>query len=95
MSPKVVNKPLRFTASMLGDIGFSVNDFFIAPMVSAGWFYQTDNESTAPSGMNLTFFYRFMEINLGDVGGGKNGKLRPALGFKIGYIFKGFLTPKN
>ena len=95
MSPKVKDKPLRFTASMLGDIGFSVNDFFMAPAVSAGLFYQTDNDSTAPSGINFTFFYRLMEINLSDVGGGKNGKLRPALGFKIGYIFKGFLTPTD
>jgi len=95
MSPKVQNKPLRFTASMLGDIGFSVNDFLMAPVVSAGLFYQTDNDSDAPSGMNFTFFYRLMEINLSDVGGGKSGKLQPALGFKIGYIFKGFWTPKD
>lgn len=95
MSPKVKNKPLRFTASMLGDIGFSVNDFFMAPVVSAGLFYQADNDSTAPSGMNFTFFYRLMEINLSDAGGGKSGKLQPALGFKIGCIFKGFWTPAD
>ena len=95
MSPKVQSKPLRFTASVLGDIGLAAGDFFMAPVVSAGLFYQTDNGSDAPSGINLTFFYRLTEITLNDLGGGKSGKLRPALGFKIGYIFQGFWTQKG
>ncbi|MCX5785273.1 MAG: hypothetical protein NTX59_06260 [Elusimicrobia bacterium] len=95
MSPKIQTKPLRFTASALGDIGLAAGDFFMAPVVSAGLFYQTDNGSDAPSGINFTFFYRFTEISLSDMGGGTSGKLRPALGFKIGYIFKGFWTQKE
>jgi hypothetical protein len=29
------------------------------------------------------------------VGGGKNGTLKPAISFKVGYIFEGFWTTKE
>lgn len=95
MSPKVENKPVRFTASALGDLGLAGTDFFIAPVISAGLFYQTDKNSETPSGLNFTLFYRLTEIDISDVGGGKAGRLQPALGFKIGYIFEGFWTTKD
>ncbi|OQA07486.1 MAG: hypothetical protein BWY65_01861 [Firmicutes bacterium ADurb.Bin373] len=36
-----------------------------------------------------------IHLDLDTVGGGKAGTLKPALGFKIGYIFEGFWTVKE
>ena len=94
MTPKVEKKPLRFTASVLGDFGLS-NNFFMAPVISAGLLYTTEEAAGTPTGLTFNVFYRPTEIDLDDVGGGKSGRLQPAFGFKVGYIFKGFWTTKE
>ena len=94
-SPQVENKPLRFTASALGDFGLAGTDLFMAPVIGAGLFYQTGPQGETPSGLNFTLFYRLTEISISDVGGGKAGRLQPGLGFRIGYIFEGFWTTKE
>jgi len=94
MTPKVENKPLRFTASVFGDFGLS-NNFFMAPVISAGLLYTTEETTATPTGLTFSIFYRPTEIDLDDVGGGKNGRLQPALGFKVGYVFEGFWTSKD
>ena len=94
MTPKVEKKPLRFTASVLGDFGLS-NNFFMAPIISAGLLYTTEEAAATPTGLTFNIFYRPTEIDLDDVGGGKSGRLQPALGFKVGYVFEGFWTTKE
>ena len=94
MTPKVENKPLRFTASVFGDFGLS-NNFFMAPIISAGLLYTTEETAATPTGLTFNIFYRPTEIDLDDVGGGKSGRLHPALGFKVGYVFEGFWTTKE
>ena len=94
MTPKVQGKPLRFTASVLGDFGLS-NNFFMAPLISAGLLYTTEEAADTPTGLTFNIFYRPTEIDLDDVGGGKSGRLQPALGFKVGYVFEGFWTTKE
>ena len=94
MSPKVDKKPLRFTASVLADFGFSSN-FFMAPVISAGLLYDTNEAAEKTAGLTFSIFYRPTEIELNDVGGGKKGTLRPAIGFKAGYIFEGFWSPND
>ena len=95
MTPKVQGKPLRFTASALGDIGLSDTTLFIAPVISAGLLYTTDENAETPTGLTLTIFYRPTDIALDNIGGGKKGTLKPAVGFKIGYLFEGFWTTKE
>ena len=95
MTPKVENKPLRFTASALGDFGLAGTDLFMAPMISAGFLYTTEEHADTPTGLTFSLFYRLTEIDISDVGGGKAGRLQPDLGFKIGYIFEGFWTTKE
>jgi hypothetical protein len=94
MTPKVENKPFRFTASALGDFGLAGIDLFMAPVISAGFLY-TMEDSDTPTGLTFSLFYRPTEIDISDVGGGKSGRLQPGLGFKIGYIFEGFWTTKE
>ena len=55
-----------------------------------------DTLSVKPWGFGLTFdiYYRLTDIDLNNVGGGA-GTLKPALGFKMGYIFEGFWTTKE
>ena len=95
MTPKAEGKPLRFTASALGDLGLSDSQFFVAPVLSAGLLYTTDESASTPTGLTFNIFYRLTDINLDNVGGGNRGTLKPAFGFKIGYIFAGFWTPKE
>ena len=95
MTLKVKGKPLRFTASALGDFGLANTEFFMAPVISAGLLYTTDESAETPAGLVFSVFYRLINVDLGDMGGGKNGTLRPALGFKLGYIFEGFWSTKN
>lgn len=94
MTPKVQGKPFRFTTSAFGDFGLS-NNFFLAPIISAGLLYTTDEAAATPTGLTFNVFYRPTEIDLDDVGGGKIGRLQPAFGFKVGYIFEGFWTTKE
>ena len=95
MTPKVQTKPLRFTASAFADLGLSDTKFYAAPVISAGLLYTTNELAETPTGLTFDIFYRLTDIDLDNVGGGKAGTLKPALGFKIGYIFEGFWTTKE
>ncbi|HBA59910.1 MAG TPA: hypothetical protein DCZ92_03635 [Elusimicrobia bacterium] len=94
-SPKVQGKPLRFTASGLGEFGLSDTTLYMAPMLTAGLLYTTDEFAATPTGFTFDLYYRLTDIDLDNVGGGKAGTLKPALGFKVGYIFEGFWTTKE
>ena len=94
-SPKVQGKPLRFTASGLGEFGLSDSTLYMAPMLTAGLLYTTDDFAATPTGFTFDIYYRLTDIDLDNLGGGKAGTLRPALGFKVGYIFEGFWTTKE
>lgn len=86
MSPLIQEMPLHFTASISGDLGMtSYDDIFLAPVVSAGLFYELEPGEVGSSGVSFTFYYRFTEIDLNDL----DGRLQPGLGFKIGYAFSG------
>ena len=95
MAPKVQGKPLRFTASALADLGLSDTTFFVAPVLSAGLLYTTDETALTPTGFTFDIYYRLADIDLDSVGGGHSGTLKPALGFKVGYIFEGFWAVKE
>jgi hypothetical protein len=95
MAPKVQGKPLRFTASALADLGLSDTTFFVAPLLSAGLLYTTDETALTPTGFTFDIYYRLADIDLDSVGGGRSGTLKPALGFKVGYIFEGFWAVKE
>lgn len=90
ISPKVENKPLRFTAGLLANAGLADTTLFAAPMLTAGLLYQTA-ATQVPTGFSLAFYYRFTDIALNDAAS-QPGTLRPALGFRLGYTFKGFWT---
>jgi len=94
IAPKVQGKPLRFTASAVADFGLSDTTFFVAPILSAGLLYATEEYSATPTGFTFDIYYRLSDIDLDNVGGGA-GTLKPALGFKVGYIFEGFWTVKE
>ena len=89
MTPKVENKPLRYTASALGGFGLSSGDFFMTSIISAGILYTTEEHANTPVGLSFNLFYRLTETDLNN-SSGANGLLEPCFGFKIGYIFKGF-----
>jgi hypothetical protein len=95
MAPKVQGKPLRFTAQAFADLGLSDTTFYAAPVISAGLLYTTDEYADTPTGLTFDVYYRLTDIDLDSVGGGKSGTLKPALGFKVGYIFEGFWTTKE
>jgi len=95
MAPKVQGKPLRFTASALADLGLSDTTFFVAPLLSAGILYTTEEYADTPTGFTFDVYYRLADIDLDSVGGGRSGTLKPALGFKVGYIFEGFWAVKE
>lgn len=95
MAPKVQGKPLRFTASAFADLGLSDTTFYAAPVISAGLLYATEENTDTPTGLTFDIYYRLTDIDLDNAGGGRAGTLRPALGFKVGYIFEGFWTTKE
>ena len=95
MTPKVQGKPLRFTAQAFADLGLSDTTLYAAPMISAGFLYTTKEFTDTPTGLTFDIFYRLIDLDLDNVGGGKAGTLKPALGVKIGYIFEGFWTVKE
>ena len=95
MAPKVQGKPLRFTASAFADLGLSDTTLYAAPVISAGLLYTTNETADTPTGLTFDIFYRLTDIDLDNVGNGKAGTLKPALGFKVGYIFEGFWTTKE
>ena len=90
MTPKVQGKPLRYTAQAFADLGLSDTTLYAAPMISAGLLYTTNELADTPTGFTFDVFYRLTDLD--NVGG---GTLKPALGFKIGYIFEGFWTTKE
>jgi len=94
IAPKVQGKPLRFTASAVADLGMSDTTFYAAPVISAGLLYTTEEYADTPTGLTFDIYYRLTDIDLDNVGGGA-GTLKPALGFKVGYIFEGFWTTKE
>ncbi len=94
IAPKVEGKPLRLTASAVADLGLSDTTFFVAPIISAGLLYATEEYSATPTGFTFDIYYRLTDIDLDNVGGGA-GTFKPALGFKVGYIFEGFWTTKE
>ena len=89
ITPVKNNKPLRLTAAALADLGLSDTTLYIAPMLTAGLLYQTNTNTNSPQGLTLNLYYRFTDVKL-DNAAGKSGTLRPALGLRLGYIFKGF-----
>lgn len=95
MAPKVQGKPLRFTASAFADLGLSDTTLYAAPVISVGLLYTTNEAADTPTGLTFDIFYRLADIDLDNVGNGKAGALKPALGFKVGYIFEGFWTAKE
>lgn len=95
MAPKVQGKPLRFTAQAFADLGLSDTTLYAAPVISAGLLYTTDEYAETPKGLTFDVYYRLTDIDLDNVGGGKAGTLKPAFGFKVGYIFEGFWTTKD
>jgi len=95
ITPKVQAKPLRFTASAFADLGLSDTKFYAAPVISAGLLYTSNELSDTPTGLTFDVFYRLTDIDLDNVGNNKAGTLKPALGFKIGYVFEGFWTTKE
>lgn len=94
IAPKVQGKPLRFTASAVADLGMSDTTLYAAPVISAGLLYTTEENADTPTGFTFDIYYRLTDIDLDSVGGGA-GTLKPALGFKMGYIFEGFWTTKE
>lgn len=95
MTPKVQGKPLRFTAQAYADLGLSDTTIYAAPVISAGLLYTTSEVADTPTGFTLDIFYRLTDLDLDNVGGGSAGTLKPALGFKIGYVFEGFWRIKE
>jgi hypothetical protein len=65
------------------------DDFYAAPTLTAGVMRRTDDAYFTPSGLHLALFCRLTEIHVGNAGG-TVGKLRPAVGFRLGYAFPGF-----
>lgn len=94
-SPKMPGKLLRFTASGLGEFGLSDTTLYMAPMLTAGLLYTTDETALTPTGFTFDLYYRLTDIDLDNVGGGRAGTLKSAIGFKIGYVFEGFWTTKE
>ena len=94
IAPKVQGKPLRFTASAVADLGMSDTTLYAAPVISVGLLYTTVEDAATPTGLTFDIYYRLTDIDLDNVGGGA-GTLKPALGFKMGYIFEGFWTTKE
>jgi len=94
IAPKVQGKPLRFTASAVADLGMSDTTLYAAPVISVGLLYTTVEDAATSTGLTFDIYYRLTDIDLDNVGGGA-GTLKPALGFKMGYIFEGFWTTKE
>ena len=91
--PPKNKSPLRFTASALADLGFGGDTLFMAPMLTAGALYRLNPAATGPDGLSFTVYYRFTDITL-DKALGQSVTLRAALGFRIGYVFPSFWSPK-
>ncbi|MCM2266474.1 MAG: hypothetical protein NDI60_01720 [Elusimicrobiales bacterium] len=94
VTPKTEGRPLRFTVAALGDLGLADTNFYLAPILSAGLIYTTDQAADTPVGLTLNLFWRPSGIDIPDAGGGRDATLKPVLGVKLGYIFEGFWSVK-
>jgi hypothetical protein len=94
-SPHRPGKPLRFTGAAFADLGLSDTTLYAAPLLSAGLLYVTDESADSPTGLTFSVVYRLIDIDLDNAGNGRAGTLKPALSFKVGYIFEGFWTEKE
>jgi len=92
ISPKTPGRPLRFTAAGYADLGLADTSFYAAPVVTAGLLYSADDGAETPKGLTFDLYYRLTDIDVPNVGASRAGTLKPALGFKLGYIFEGFWT---
>ncbi|HBA60913.1 MAG TPA: hypothetical protein DCZ92_08850 [Elusimicrobia bacterium] len=95
LSPLNSGQPLRFKAGAYADLGLSDSTLYAAPMLGVGLLYTTDQQAETPAGFTLDVFCRLTDIGLDNIGGGRSGTLKPALGFKLGYIIPGFWRPKK
>ena len=93
MTPKSV-RPMRFRFGALGDLGMSDTTFFVAPVLTAGFLYTTDMAAETPKGLTFDLFYRLTDIDLDNSGNGA-ATLKPAVGFKVCYVFEGFWTVRE
>lgn len=84
---------LRWTASALADLGFGGGTVFMAPMLTAGLLYRANPAAAGPGGVTFTVYYRFTDITLHSALG-QSVTLRPALGFRLGYLFPSFWRPQ-
>ena len=94
LTPKT-SRPMRFRAGVLGDLGMSDTSFFVAPVVTAGFLYTTDMAAETPKGITFDLFYRLSDIDLDNAGRSGAATLKPAVGFKVGYVFEGFWTVRE
>jgi hypothetical protein len=92
ITPKTPGRPLRFTAAGYADLGLADTTFYAAPLLTAGLLYTPGDQADTPNGFTFNLYYRLTDINLDNVGNSRAGILKPALGFKVGYIFEGFWT---
>ena len=94
MTPRT-QRPMRFRFGALGDLGLSDTTFFVAPVLTAGFLYTTDMAAETPKGVTFDLFYRLTDIDLDNAGHSGAATLKPAVGFKVGYVFEGFWTVKE
>lgn len=94
MTPRT-QRPMRFRMGALGDLGLSDTTFFVAPVLTAGFLYTTDMAAETPKGITFDLFYRLTDIDLDNAGHSGAVTLKPAVGFKLGYVFEGFWTVKE
>jgi len=94
MTPRT-QRPMRFRFGALGDLGLSDTTFFVAPVLTAGFLYTTDMAAETPKGVTFDLFYRLTDIDLDNAGRSGAATLKPAVGFKVGYVFEGFWTVKE
>ncbi len=95
LSPQTPGRQLRFSAAGYADLGLADTTFYAAPVITAGLLYTSDAQADMPNGLTFDLYYRLTDVSLDNVGNNRAGTLRPALGFKIGYIFEGFWTIKD
>ena len=91
--PAESKKRLRWTASALADLGLGGNTVFMAPVLTAGLLYRANPAAAGPGGTTFTVYYRFTDITLHSALG-QSVTLRPALGFRLGYLFSSFWRPR-
>lgn len=92
LSPVTPGRPLRFTAAGYADLGLADSTFYAAPVLTAGLIYTTSEQAETPNGLTFDLYYRLTDVDLDNAGNNRAGTLKPALGFKVGYIFEGFWT---